>query len=125
MALEILEAIELSEGGRELGPVRSRIAARRLASGVGWVDVVDHERLGDRLDPVDDVVQSRRELVDVLAIERRDERVLEPSRDLLVDLVTALLECLDVGDPGLQAVVLVDHRVEPVGGLRRGSRRRR
>ena len=41
------------------------------------VDAVDHEGLGGRLDPVDDVVEPDGQLVDVLAIEWRDEGILE------------------------------------------------
>ena len=70
------------------------------------VDAVDDERLGDRLDAVDDVVQPDRQLVDVLTIERRDERVLEPSVDLAVDLVATLLERLDLGDALVELVVV-------------------
>ena len=90
-------------------PCSSRIAASRRASSVGPVDAVDDERLGDRLDPVDDVVEPRHELVDVLAVERRHERVLEPAVDLVVDLVAALLERLDRGHALVEIVVLVDH----------------
>ena len=57
----------------------SRIAASRLRLGRRLGDAVDHERLGDRLDAVDDVVEARHQLVDVLAVERRDEGILEPA----------------------------------------------
>ena len=58
------------------------------------------------------------QLVDVLAIERGDERVLELLGDLLVDLVAPLLETLDVGHPLLEVVVLLDHLVQGRGGRR-------
>ena len=65
---------------------------------------------------VDDVVEPRHELVDVLAVERRDERVLELAGHLAIDLVAGLLEGLDAGDPLIEPVVLLDHLVERPGG---------
>ena len=65
------------------------------------------------------------QLVDVLAVERRDERVLEPAVDLVVDLVAALLEA-----PGSRRRAPRAGRTgRPSRGARprprRGSRRRR
>ena len=49
----------------------AREDAGELAALVGrLLDVVDHERLGDGLDAVDDVVEADSQLVDVLAVER-------------------------------------------------------
>ena len=97
--LQLLEAVEFAEGRREFAtlPVEDRRQPLRLAGRL--VYPVDDERLGDRLDAIHDVVEPGDELVDVLAVERGDERVLEPAGDLLVDLVAALLEGLDVRRP--------------------------
>ena len=45
------------------------------------------------VDPVHDVVEPRRQLVDVLGIERRDEGSIEPGDDRMGDVVGLVLEC--------------------------------
>ena len=70
----------------------------------------------DRLDEVDDVVEPARQVVDVLAIERRDEGLLEPFVDVVVDLVALLLERLDLGDPIVEPVEIVDQVAQLGGG---------
>jgi hypothetical protein len=83
---------------------------RELARLVGGpVDPVDHDRLGDRLDAIDDVVELDRQVVDVLSIERRDEGVLQSLVDLAIDVVTALLEQLDLGDAGIEVIEPFEH----------------
>ena len=71
-------------GGEDPGEAPG-IVGRRL-------DVVDDEGLGDLLDAVEHVVEARDQVVDVLAVERRDERPVEPRLDLVVDLVALVLE---------------------------------
>ena len=66
-----------------------------------------HEALSDGLDVVDDVVELDGQVVDVLAVERCDERLLEPRADLAVDLVALLLERLDLRDALVEPVELV------------------
>ena len=112
VALEVLHPVELAQCGRQLAALAVEDGREPSRLGRRLLDAVDDERLGDGLDAVHDVVEPRDELVDVLAIERRDERVLEPAGDLVVDLVAALLERLDVGDARLELVVLLDHLVE-------------
>src|SRR4029453_19127248 len=47
-----------------------------------------------------------------------DERVLQPGVDLAIDLVTALLEALDLGDPLVEPVIVVDQLGQPLGSGR-------
>ncbi|MDP2349561.1 MAG: hypothetical protein Q8M74_00185 [Chloroflexota bacterium] len=61
-----------------------------------------------------------RQLVDVLAVERRDEAASKAGRDLVVDLVAALLQRLDLGDALVQPVVAADHLLELAGCLENG-----
>jgi hypothetical protein len=55
------------------------MSARRTVSGRDAAHVVERERLGRVLDEVADVVHRRHELVDVVAIERRDERHVQQA----------------------------------------------
>src|SRR5437867_513623 len=59
------------------------------------LDPVDDQALGSRLDVVEDVVEPAGEIVDVLAIDRRDERRVEALDDLVGDLVGLMLDFLD------------------------------
>ena len=70
MTLDVLEVVELAQRGRQLDPlvVEDGSQPPRLVGRRGHAE--DDERLGDRLDAVDDVVEPRHELVDVLAVER-------------------------------------------------------
>src|ERR1035441_7815850 len=49
------------------------------------LDLVQAEVVGDLLRVVDDVVERRREREDVLAVDRRDERVVEAMDDVVGD----------------------------------------
>ena len=106
-------------------PCSARIWPRRFASGVGAVDVVDHQRFGGRLDEVDHVVQARCQLVDVLAVERSHEDVLQLGADLAVDVVALLLECLNAVHALVQPVEAVKHLGQLARPPQPGSRRRR
>ena len=61
-----------------------RLLHRRL-------DPVEPEEVGDLLDEVDDVVERRGERVDVLAVDRRDERRVQALDDVVRDPVALLL----------------------------------
>ena len=115
MALEVLQAIELPQRLGQLLRLAIEDGRQALCLRRRLRHAVDHEGLGDRLDPVDDIVKPRHEFVDVLPVERGDEGILEPARHGAVDLVAALLERLDVGDPRVQLVIAVDHLVEGRG----------
>src|SRR5829696_7111894 len=55
------------------------------------LDPVQREEVRHLLDPVDDVVEPRRQRVDVLAVDRGDERLVEPLDDVVRDPVALLL----------------------------------
>ena len=67
--------------------------------GVGSAIVKSDDAPHRPVDQVDDVVEAHGELVDVLAVDRRDERPVDAPQDLVRDLVALVLEALDlVGD---------------------------
>ena len=66
-----------------------RLLHRRL-------DLVEAEVVGDLLGEVDDVVERRGERVDVLAVDRGDERLVEAPDDVVRDPVALLLADQDV-----------------------------
>src|SRR4051794_39790563 len=77
--------------GRLVEDVREllRLLERRL-------DLVEAEVVGDLLGVVDHVVERGRERVDVLAVDRRDEGLVEPPDDVVGDPVPVLLADEDV-----------------------------
>ena len=50
--------------------------------------------------------------MDLLAVERRDERRLQPVADVMADLVTAVLGVADLAGATLQDVVRAQHGLE-------------
>ena len=76
------------------------------------VDPVQDAGVGDLLDEVDDVVEAADELVDVLAVERRDEGVLELVPDVVADPVAALLEVAQLAGEPLALVVGAEELLE-------------
>ena len=81
-------AAGLVEDAREL----LRLLHRRL-------DPVQPEVVGDLFDEVDDVVQRGGEVEDVLALDRRDERLVEALDDVVRDPVALLLADHDARAP--------------------------
>src|SRR5215208_1450664 len=80
------------------------------------LDAVQRQEVGDLLDEVDDVVHARRERVDVLAVDRRDERRVEALDDVVRDPV-ALLLADDHVPPDLPVVgPVVEHALEQLRG---------
>ena len=66
-----------------------RLIHRRL-------DLVEAEVVRDLLDVVDDVIERRRKREDVLAVDRRHERVVEAIEDLMGDAIALVLAVADV-----------------------------
>src|SRR6266571_2578735 len=77
---------------------------------------VDDEALGGRLEEVEHVVEAGREVVDVLAVDRRDEGRVEPPDDLVGDLVARVFDFLDGVGLGPGVGEGVDQLVEEAGG---------
>src|SRR5919106_390130 len=105
----VLEAIDLDREVRQVlerAQPRHRLLdlARRLQQDVRHplrllhrrLDLVEAEVVGDLVDEVDDVVQVGRELEDVLAVDRRDERRVQLVVDVVGDPVALLLADDDV-----------------------------
>ena len=87
-----------------------RLLHRRL-------DPVQPEVVGDLLDEVDDVVERRGELEDVLAVDRRDERLVEALDDVVRDPVALLLADHDLARQLPVVGPAVEHLLEQLGGL--------
>src|SRR3954447_4382893 len=86
-----------------------RLLHRRL-------DLVEPEVVGDLLGVVDDVVERRGEAVDVLAVDRRDEGLVEAPDDVVRDPVALLLADQDVAGQVRPLGIGAQHLVEQVGG---------
>ena len=85
---------------------RQRLLHRRL-------DLVEAEEVGRLLDVVDDVVDLRREAVDVLAVERGHEGRVEALDDVVGDPVALLLGLEDLPVQALGAVgPVLEHLLE-------------
>ncbi len=71
-------------------------AARQIDRLLGHLrDVVERQPIGRRLDHVHDVVHLGDEAVDVVAIDRRDEGLVQPRDHRVGDLVALVLDLLD------------------------------
>ena len=87
------------------------------------LDPVQHERVGDLLDQVEDIVEAADQRVDVLAIEGRNEGVLEPMANVVADLVAPMFGISKLAGTALDRVVVLEHRfeqprgAEDVGGI--------
>src|SRR3954471_14888504 len=105
----VLEAVDLDRVVRQVAEVaQARHGLLDLARGVvedrrqpvGLVhrrlDLVEGEVVRGLLDEVDDVVERRGELEDVLAVDRRDEGLVEAMDDVVRDPVAVLLAHDDV-----------------------------
>ena len=80
------------------------------------LDLVEAEVVGDLLGVVDDVVERRGELVDVLAVDRGDERLVEALDDVVRDPVALLLADQDVARELAVLGELAQHLVEQLRG---------
>ena len=77
------------------------------------LDVVEHECLGRVLDQVEDVVHPRDQLVDAVAVQRRDEGLVQQLDRIVGDAVRVLLLAVDRLD-----AVLAGFQVRVVGHQR-------
>src|SRR4051812_21993819 len=99
-------AAGLVEDAREL----LRLLHRRL-------DAVEPEVVGDLLDVVDDVVERGGEVEDVLALDRRHERLVEALDDVVRDPVALLLADHDLARQLAMVGPAVEHVLEDLAGL--------
>src|SRR3954462_452637 len=80
------------------------------------LDLVEAEVVRDLLGVIDHVVERRGERVDVLAVDRGDEHLVEAADDVVGDPVALLLADQDVaGEVGVVGEV-AQHLIEQVGG---------
>ena len=94
---------------------RARPPARRRAS---WaLDAVEEHQVGRRLDAVEDLVEGRGEVVDVLAVERRDEGLVQALDDVVDDLVADVLELEHLAGRALGVAEVVHERGQQLRGL--------
>ena len=89
------------------------------------VDLVQEAGVGDLLDEVEDVVEAADQLVDVLAVERRDEGVLELVPDVVAQPVAPALEVAQLAGEPLALVVGAEELLEQSARRRGRSRRPR
>src|SRR3954466_1002319 len=124
----VLEAVDLHGEVRQVleGPqARHRLLdlARRLQQDVRHplrllhrgLDLVEAQVVGDLVDQVDDVVHVGRELEDVLAVDRRDERRVQLVMDVVGDPVALLLADHDVARDVGSLREVSEHLIEEVG----------
>src|SRR6187200_2685831 len=87
-----LEALELLEAADDFLALLDDDRGLGRRSRRGLLDLVQDAGIGDLLDEVENVVQAADELLDVLAVERRDERLLEPMTDVVTDAVALVFK---------------------------------
>src|SRR5207249_776789 len=64
-------------------------------AGADGIDAIKDKAAGGGVDEVDDVVQLAGELVDIFAVKRRNEGLIELGEDIVGDLVAGVLDGLD------------------------------
>ena len=115
----LLQALEAAQVRERLVELLALLDDDRRPAGsrpaVGASIAVQDERVRGLLDEVDDVVEGADQGVDVLAVERGDERRLEPPADLVAELVAAVLGVADLPGALLGGVVRAEHRLEQPG----------
>ena len=79
------------------------------------LDLVEAEVVGHLVDEVDDVVEVADEPQDVLAVDRRDERRVQPLVDVVRDPVALLLADHDVAREVGPVGIVGEHLIQEVG----------
>jgi len=113
---DVTEAAQSRHRLRDLP--RSRVQHARQVLGLhhGRLDFVEPEIIRDLLREVDHVVERRGELVDVLAVDRRHERLVEALDDVVGDPVAVLLADQDVARQLITLGVLREQLLEQCRG---------
>ena len=133
----VLEAMHLQQDGVERGgAAQMRHGLLHLRrdlrqdlcllphAGQGLGDPMQDEQIGRGVGVVEDVIDVGGEVVDVFAIERRDERGRQRPHDAVGGLVSLVLALLDRGCAALRIVVGRDHLQQEfrrVDDVRRGA----
>ncbi len=76
------------------------------------VEAIQADERRRRVDRIHDVVERARELVNVLAVERRDERAIQPLDDVVRQRIALVLDVLDVVGVRPDGPLGRDHRFE-------------
>ena len=80
-------------------------------------DVEEDQTPDGPVDQVDDVVEADGQLVDVLAVDRRDEGPVDAAEDLVRDLVALVLEALDLVRDRPRPATPLEEAIEDHGAL--------
>src|SRR5919112_315649 len=113
----VAQVLEVAQARHGLGDLPGRLQQDvRHALGLlhRRLDLVQPEVVGHLVDQVDDVVHVRRQLEDVLAVDRRDERRVQPVVDVVGDPVALLLADHDVAREVGPLREVGEHLVEEV-----------
>src|ERR1017187_2751880 len=92
---DALEALEVADPLLQLENRAADQSDHLLGCRGNAFDLVEGDRVPNLLDVVEDIVQSRGQRIDVLAIERRHERAVQRSHQLVCDVVAGVLQVLD------------------------------
>ena len=61
----------------------------------GFVHLEHHEPVGHRLDQIQHIIQGASQSVNVFSVDRRDEGLVQPPRDLVGESISDMLDVLD------------------------------
>src|SRR5688500_9588928 len=115
MRRDVLEALELLECTDQLLALLHDDLGLLVRHRCRLLDLVEDAGVGDLLDEVEHVVQAADQLVDVLAVERRDEGVLELLADVVADGVAAALRVPELARQALTLLVGTEELLEHPG----------
>src|SRR4051812_9527181 len=118
----VADVLEVAQARHRLGDLPGRLeddVGQPLGLLHRGLDAVEPEVVRHLVDEVDDVVERRGQLEDVLPVDRRDERRVQPLDDVVGDPVAGLLADDDVASQVGGLRVPPQHPVEQVGGLDR------
>src|SRR4051812_13920192 len=116
----VAQVLEVAQPRHRLGDLAAGLQQDvRQALGLlhRGLDPVEAQVVGHLVDEVDDVVELRREVEDVLAVDRRDERLVQPLDDVVRDAVARLLADDDVARELRGVGIAREHAVEEVSRL--------
>jgi hypothetical protein len=107
--------LEERDAGDDLRRCPVEIVGHGHGFGRRALDLEEDEPVGRGFDQVDDVVEARRERVDVLPVDGRDERRVQLLDDVVGDEVSLVLDLEDLPDHPLGDLPPVHHFLEQAG----------